>query len=162
MALLLLLEAFMIGSAFVPSHSFLTSGIKKHICKRHGFYASFDDDHQENNDPESLVDQDQSLLSHRLTSLRAQILEEELMHRPPNPHLDAIEFVKSLLSSLMHADHPLPDSGYRVLIRCSAPRWREALRKSIGAPPGANEELMVLALAEAVASCSGWYTGFGF
>lgn len=145
--LMLLLEVFPFGSAFAPSHSVSTLGTN-HYLKRPVLYESFHDDHQDNSD--SLVDQNQSLLSHRLTSLRAQILEEELLHRPPNPNLDAVEFVSSLLSSLMHTDHPLPDSGYRVLIRCSAPRWREALRKSIGAPPGANEELMVSALSRSM------------
>ena len=155
MALVMLLfGAFTLGNAFAPSHA-PTLGTKTSL-KSPALYASFYDDHQEhgnnnnNNDPESLVDQNHLLLSHRLTSLRAQILEEELMHRPPNPNLDAVEFVKSLLSSLMHTDHPLPDSGYRVLIRCSAPRWKEALRKSIGAPPGANEELMVSALSRSM------------
>lgn len=139
----------LVVEAFTPTYSFQKN--LKPVAKISRLSSSSDDqeydDNNHNDNMESLVDQNKPLLSQRLTSLRAQILNEEMTQRPPNPNLEPVEFVKALLSSLMHTDHPLPDSGYRVLIRCSAPRWKEALRKSIGAPVGANEEDMVSALS---------------
>ena len=136
--------------AFTSAHSFRQKQAPLAKIILAASSDNHEDDNSLNDDMESMVDQNKFLLSQRLISLRAQILEEEMTQRPPNPNLEAVDFVKALLSSLMHTDHPLPDSGYRVLIRCSAPRWREAMRKSIGAPVGANEELMVSALSRSI------------
>ena len=137
--------------AFTSAHSFRQKQAPLAKIILAASSDNHEDDNSLNDDMESMVDQNKFLLSQRLISLRAQILEEEMTQRPPNPNLEAVEFIKALLSSLMHTDHPLPDSCcYRFLILCSEPRRREALRNSIGTPVGANEELMVSSLSRSI------------
>jgi len=70
---------------------------------------------------------------------------------PPNADLDAESFVKAALLALAKPDDPLPDAGYRVLLRSSSKRWREFLCNSIGAPQSSTENDMVRHLSESSA-----------
>lgn len=82
----------------------------------------------------------------RIRQLRIEMLEEE-MRRPPNPNLSPSEFVTKILEALLHPDEPLPDSGFRLLLRASTPQWRKSILKSVAAPYHAHEELVASALA---------------
>jgi len=88
-------------------------------------------------------------LDERLIDLRKKIMNEEY-HRPPNPSLAPQEFVSELLHALWQNSDPLPDSGFRLFLRCSTPRWKTALYNSVGAPSSANEEVVASALGDAM------------
>lgn len=87
-------------------------------------------------------------LYRRIRQMRVEILEQE-MHRPPNADLSPTEFVVQVLSALLHPDDPIPDSGFRVLLRSSTPGWRRLVQRSVGAPDGVGEEAVVSALGSA-------------
>lgn len=75
---------------------------------------------------------DMESLQERLTSMRRNMMEEEF-RMPPNPKLDAKEFITQVLRALYHYDDPLPDSGFRTFLRVATPSWRERIYDSIGA-----------------------------
>lgn len=87
----------------------------------------------DSNDNNNEVDKDQKLLNQRLSKLQAQLYETELS-RPPNPSYSAHEFISELCKALKDPDDPLPNSGYRVLWRCSSKNWRGEITKRIGIP----------------------------
>ena len=95
-------------------------------------------------------DFDADTLRDRLECLRIQNLEEEF-RRPPNPFLSPTEFIQECLHCLWANDDPLPDSGFRLLLRASTKAWREKLHQSVGAPVTAHEEVVASALGEAIA-----------
>jgi hypothetical protein len=95
-------------------------------------------------------DSDRQLLEERLTEMRAQVYEEEY-RRPPNPNLSPIEFVDELLKALYDNGVPLPDSGFRLLLRASTKQWRRKVYQSVAAPEVANEEAVASTLGEAMA-----------
>jgi hypothetical protein len=107
--------------------------------------ALFYDSHHRKDDHDSL----DTVLRERLNHMRRQMMEEEY-RMPPNPRLSASEFVTELLTALWHNSEPLPDSGFRCLLRSSTGRWRHALFDSIGAPTTATEEQVASALGEAM------------
>ncbi|KAL7568714.1 hypothetical protein ACA910_021708 [Epithemia clementina (nom. ined.)] len=92
---------------------------------------------------------DYDLLQHRLLRMRAQVLEEEF-RQPPNPQLSAKEFIKQILHALWNSSQPLPDAGFRVLLRSATQQWRQSLYQSVGAPSFANEEVVASALGETI------------
>jgi hypothetical protein len=92
---------------------------------------------------------DAGTLTDRLNQLRVTMLEEELK-RPPNPDLTPYEFVIELLHGLWHNSDPLPDSGFRLLLRASTTERRAKLYESVGAPASAAEEVVASALGEAM------------
>ena len=94
---------------------------------------------------------DTELLDRRLQQMRAQFLDQEYQ-RPPNPAFTHVEFVTQVLKALWHNYDPLPDSGFRSLVRVSTKRWRDRIFESVAAPPTATEEAVASALAEAM-SC---------
>jgi hypothetical protein len=91
-------------------------------------------------------------LEERLMQLRAGLLEQEYFQRPPNPAFSPQEFVTQVLRGLWTNQEPLPDSGFRLLLRSSTKYWREQLYKSVGAPSdyNAKEDVVVSALADAM------------
>jgi hypothetical protein len=93
---------------------------------------------------------DAESLQQRLDLLRVRNLEEDY-RRPPNPHLSPIEFIQACLHCLWSNDDPLPDSGFRLLLRASTKDWRKQLRRSVGAPVTAHEEVVASALGYAIA-----------
>lgn len=93
---------------------------------------------------------DAALLEARLADLRRQALEEEY-RRPPNPGLQATDFVAQLLRALWNNSDPRPDSGFRLLLRASTKEWRRKLYTAVAAPDGAREEVVASAVGEAMA-----------
>lgn len=89
-------------------------------------------------------------LTKRLESLRVRILEETL-RRPPNPSLTPDEFVSAILNALLHPYDPIPDAGFRLLLRSSTDAWRNKIYESIGAPKDADLELVASSLGAAIA-----------
>jgi hypothetical protein len=64
--------------------------------------------------------------------------------------VSATDFVQDLLQYIMQHDDPLPESGFRYMIRCATPQWKRALYASVGAPPTAPEDIVASALGEAM------------
>lgn len=93
--------------------------------------------------------EDRRILNDKLNEWRVKLLEEEVS-RPPNPDLSPMEFVVALLDGLWRNSEPLPDFGFRQLIRSSTPTWRASLYRSVGAPPSADIEIVASALGEAM------------
>jgi hypothetical protein len=90
-----------------------------------------------------------TILRERLSTMRRQMIEEEY-RMPPNPRLSPSQFVTEILSALWNNAEPLPDSGFRCLLRSSSSQWRHKLYDSIGAPTTATEEQVASALGEAM------------
>lgn len=88
-------------------------------------------------------------LRERLLELKVNMIEEEY-RRPPNPELSPQRFVSELLKGLYYNADPLPDSGFRLLLRASTSRWRSALYRSVAAPLSAGEEAVASALGQAI------------
>eukprot|EP00565_Helicotheca_tamesis_P007093 CAMPEP_0185734632 /NCGR_PEP_ID=MMETSP1171-20130828/23065_1 /TAXON_ID=374046 /ORGANISM="Helicotheca tamensis, Strain CCMP826" /LENGTH=299 /DNA_ID=CAMNT_0028404677 /DNA_START=19 /DNA_END=918 /DNA_ORIENTATION=+ len=97
----------------------------------------------------SAFDADAAVLCERLNRMRATILEQE-MNRPPNPALSPINFVRQVLQALRDPDVPLPDSGFRLLLRSSSKEWRRLLLQSVAAPDFADETRVSSALGSAM------------
>ena len=88
-------------------------------------------------------------LQQRLKSVRKRVsMVEE--NRPPNSRLTPQQIVRALLAALYTPDDPLPESGFRLLLRSATVEWREHIRKSVGAPDYATEESIASALGTAI------------
>jgi hypothetical protein len=93
---------------------------------------------------------DISTLNKRIARLWSEVFEHEL-RLPPNPNLSPTEFVSIILRCLHEPDDPLPNSGYRSLIRSSSSQWLSEIHKSLGAPvDGIKEEILASALRSAL------------
>ena len=95
------------------------------------------------------VDADMPQLQERLQKLKINMLEEE-MTRPPNAKLGPTQFVNKILQGLLDPYDPVPDAGFRRLLRASTPQWRAKIHHSIGAPADAPEEMVASALGAAI------------
>jgi hypothetical protein len=129
-------------------------------CQRHAsctgcplFYSDRDKNYLNNdggmNNNNRSDDFDTDTLRDRLERLRVQILDEEFQ-RPPNPNLSPTEFIQECLHCLWANGDPLPDSGFRLLLRASTKAWRKKLHQSVGAPVAAHVEVVASALGEAI------------
>jgi len=94
-------------------------------------------------------DFDLDTLQDRLLVMRANIMEEEYT-RPPNPDLSPTEFVSEILRGLWNNSDPLPDSGFRMLLRASTKEWRREVYHGVAAPDTADEEVVAQAVGEAM------------
>jgi hypothetical protein len=92
---------------------------------------------------------DFQLLKHRLMGLRMQVLETEFK-RPPNSELSPEEFVREILRGLWDSNDPLPDSGFRLLLRSSTKDWRNKIYAAVGAPDTAKEEDVAATIGTAI------------
>uniref|UniRef100_A0A7R9WL39 Tim44-like domain-containing protein n=1 Tax=Pseudictyota dubia TaxID=2749911 RepID=A0A7R9WL39_9STRA len=95
------------------------------------------------------VDNDSQLLQRLLATQRMKAMEE-LMARPPNADFGPADLVKAVLSALLDSDEPLPDSGFRSLLRSSSPEWRNLVHCAVGAPGDAVEDQVARALSNAI------------
>jgi hypothetical protein len=93
---------------------------------------------------------DYNILEARLCELRRRALEADYK-RPPNSSLQPIDFVSELLWALWNNSDPLPDSGFRLLLRASTKQWRRKLYDAVAAPDHANEEAVASAMGTAMA-----------
>lgn len=64
----------------------------------------------------------------------------------PDSSADPKEVVASILAALRRPYDPVSYSGYDVLYARSTPRWRDVLRRSVGAPRGAEPRSVARAL----------------
>jgi len=96
------------------------------------------------------VDADMSQLRERIQQLKVNMLEDELT-RPPNAKLGPTQFVDKILEGLRDPFDPVPDAGFRRLLRASTPQWRAKILQMIGAPADAPEEMVASALGAALA-----------
>lgn len=92
---------------------------------------------------------DWQVLNQRLEQMRLDVLEQELQ-RPPNPQLSATEFVQRLLQCVWDNADPLPEAGFRLLLRTATDEWKAALYASVGAPATANQDVVASALGDAM------------
>ena len=58
-----------------------------------------------------------------------------------------LSVVTSILNGLLQPHEPLQYFGYEILYSSSTSTWKDALRKSVGAPVGTAEELIYRALS---------------
>uniref|UniRef100_A0A7S3LF56 Uncharacterized protein n=1 Tax=Amphora coffeiformis TaxID=265554 RepID=A0A7S3LF56_9STRA len=105
--------------------------------------------YSEDGQQDSAFDGSMKILNERLQQLRLEVLEKEV-ERPPNARLSACDFVKELLRCILENEDPLPESGFRVLLRTATDEWRDAIYHSVGAPPNASEDVVASALGEAI------------
>lgn len=84
-------------------------------------------------DNHSFSSADTSILQQRLYQLHLEILEQEV-RRPPNANLEPIAVVQAIMEGLWNAYDPLPDSGFRLLLHSSTPKWRREILKAVGVP----------------------------
>jgi hypothetical protein len=89
------------------------------------------------------------ILRERIQQMKVEIMEEELK-RPPNADLSAEEFVTAVMDGLLNPYDPLPDAGFRLLLRASTKAWRNAILQSIGARVDSDMELVASALGAAI------------
>lgn len=92
---------------------------------------------------------DTQILKQRITMLRMQVLESEYK-RPPNSELSPEDFIREMLRGLWDSSDPLPDSGFRLLLRASTKNWRNKIFDAVGAPQTVNEEVVAAALGDAI------------
>ncbi len=97
---------------------------------------------------------DASVLRKRLHSLHLHILEEELS-RPPNAKLNPIQTVEAILHGLLNSYDPLPESGFRLLLNNSSPKWRKEILKSLGVVSNKNNFVDYDLVASALESSMG-------
>jgi hypothetical protein len=126
-----------------------TTAIGRHPLGRSTLTGLFYSDRDGNDKRSRDGDFDMDTLRWRLDQLRIRDLEQGFQ-RPPNPNLTATDFIRSCLDGLWANDEPLPDSGVRLLLRASTKSWRNQIRRSVGAPLSADEEMVVSALGEAI------------
>ena len=96
------------------------------------------------------VDKHMEQLKRRIDEMVAETMWEAQTRGPPNPELGPVKFVQAILDVLDHPDDPLPDHGFRTLIRSSSKKWREQIRRSVGAPPEASEDVIARGLSHAM------------
>ena len=101
-------------------------------------------------------DDDETILKERIVKVWRDVLEQEMESPANNPNLSPVEFVSKILECLLQPDDPLPNSGYRVLLRSSSPKWKREIQKALGVPSKysdeniVNEEILASALGSAL------------
>ncbi|KAL3775531.1 hypothetical protein ACHAW5_001550 [Stephanodiscus triporus] len=81
----------------------------------------------------------------------ASAIDAERSRRPPSCDLaDPRDVVASVLDGLIRPHEPAPYFGYEVLYATSTSRWREVLRKSVGASRAVEDGLIYRALGASI------------
>ena len=80
----------------------------------------------------------------------ASKINAERMNRPPSTNMTPKEVVTSILDGLLSPHDPLPYFGYEILYTSCTDKWKETLRKSVGAPNDAEEGLVYRALSNSM------------
>lgn len=89
------------------------------------------------------------ILEKRLQQLRIEILEED-MRRPPNTDLSPKQLIEEVMKGLRNPYHPVPDSGFRLMLRAATKQWRKKILDSIGAHLDSDLEIVASALGAAI------------
>ena len=110
----------------------------------------------DNDDSNNSAGSSWQVLNERLYQIRLDVLEKELQ-MPPHPRLSACDFVQQLLQHVLHNEDPLPESGFRLLLRTATDEWKQALYDSVGAPLTAPEDVVASALGEALSRPNNQY-----
>ena len=148
LALVVLLQLLYMPLAFRSfSLSATTPSQNRYLLTRRYYSINGTDGDLHADDPADSFDTEE--LDRRLRHMRAQFLEQEYQ-RPPNPAFTHVEFVAQVLKALWHNYDPMPNSGFRSLVRVSTKRWRDRIFESVAAPSTATEEAVASALAEAM------------
>jgi hypothetical protein len=92
---------------------------------------------------------DSDLLYERLRNLKIGIMEEEL-RRPPNSSLSPNQLIQEILHGLLHPFDPLPEAGYRLMLRAATKEWRSKILQSVGAKDTSDLETVASALGSAI------------
>jgi hypothetical protein len=92
---------------------------------------------------------DSKILEHRIQSLKIEIIEEE-QRRPPNTELSPKQLIEEIMYGLLNPYDPLPDAGFRLLLKASTKSWQEEILHSIGASGNADIEIVASALGTAI------------
>jgi len=152
----------LVTTAQLPSASPFSSIVRRQPCVRQGpttsprrlpqhLSSNANNNNSNNNNNPSNEEEvfDLDTLQQRLIQMQIDSFEQEVQ-LPPNPHLSSKDFVRQLLRALWDNSNPLPDTGFRVLLRSSTPLWRHCLFHSVGAPDNAQDEVVASALGEAI------------
>lgn len=118
----------------------------------HAWYAQNNDNHAGQEDSAaSSSSADWQILKDRVWQCRAQGLEKEVQrYTTQHPQVSACDFVQQLLQNMYHNEDPLPESGFRYLLRSATSEWKRALYNAVGAPSTAHEDVVASALGEAM------------
>ena len=100
-------------------------------------------------DDNGINSSDSDILKERLQRARLEITEEEI-RRPPNSKFTAEQLVEEIMKGLLNPYDPLPDSGFRMMLRTATKDWRSSILHSIGANDDADLELAASALGVAI------------
>lgn len=77
------------------------------------------------------------------------ILEDELK-RPPNTLISPTELVQDIIQGLLKPFDPLPDTGFRLILRTATTKWKRRILQSVGANDHSNTEIVASALGTAI------------
>lgn len=92
---------------------------------------------------------DLAILQDRIHTLKVSILEDEI-NRPPNTLISPSELIREILHGLLNPFDPLPDAGFRLVLRTATKKWRKRILQSVGANDHSNVEIVASALGSAI------------
>jgi hypothetical protein len=92
---------------------------------------------------------DSRSLKGRIRDVKLEIMEEEI-RRPPSSNFTPEQLIKEIMDGLLNPFYPLPDSGFRLLLRTATKDWRNKILHSIGATDDADLELVASALGASI------------
>lgn len=92
---------------------------------------------------------DLAILQDRIRSLKVSILEDEL-NRPPNKTITPSELIREILHGLLNPFDPLPEAGFRLILRTATKNWRKKILQSVGANDHSDIEIVASALGTAI------------
>mmetsp|Transcript_15008 Transcript_15008/g.36664 ORF Transcript_15008/g.36664 Transcript_15008/m.36664 type:complete len:233 (+) Transcript_15008:34-732(+) len=125
------------------THGFLSHDVI-HL-KNSLLFASYDKDDASS----SFHQADMELLHDRIRTLKVEILEDELK-RPPNTSTSPTELVQNIIQGLLNPFDPLPDAGFRLILRTATNKWKRRILQSVGANDHSNNEIVASALGTAI------------
>ena len=153
----LLTFIILISSLSTSTYAFISHG----GCYRHDtiqFAKDTLNEDDDNNDSTtsvstSITEFEDDLFLERFKRRRdeaANKVNTERMNRPPSTDMTPKEVVTSILDGLLTPHDPLPYFGYEILYTSCTDKWKETLRKSVGAPNDAEEGLVYRALSNSM------------
>lgn len=112
-----------------PCHAFITTmGASTTPQQAHNVVVAYSQKKKKQNNNGN---DNNGILQERLDRLRIEIAQEEL-RRPPHPNFSAQQLIEEVLEALLNPYDPLPDAGFRTMLRTATHKWRRAICHSIG------------------------------